>query len=244
MNDFHNRPNTDRGFDEFYNNTFNNNDYNNINIGRNYINKYNQSKNNSSKKYTTKTIIVYLFFIVMALVLLVLMGTILSLSISATNEPNPVKKQQLVQMTMYIFFCIFTFAGFGLLTYSIVDKKRKLKRCNHLIKATVVGYKNRASINHEKLYAESGQKPCVSPEYEFFYMGENYHVIESSARNFALPTIGSQIDMFINEEDPYDFYIEKKTGNLIIGFLFFAIGIGGLIYIFFWINIDLIIECH
>ena len=96
-----------------------------------------------------------------------------------------------------------------------------------MVKATVVGYKNRSRVNYDPDTGREG-KPCVSPEYEFFYMGKIYQVTEISSRNYALPEIGSQIDMLINEEDPYDFYVEEKTDaltSLFIGFLFLAIGI-------------------
>lgn len=255
MKDFDNRSNTDRRFDEFYNNTdrysdynsnFNsnhNNDrcplnssHNNVYNDRNYTDNYDKNikeferNHNQTKKGCIKPIIFFLsFFSVVAF--LGAMGIILFLDTSAANETNPVKQQQLEQMAMYIFFGIFTLAGLGMLILPKIDKKIKLNRCKCVVKATVVGYKNRSRVNYDPDTGREG-KPCVSPEYEFFYMGKIYQVTESSSRNYALPEIGSQIDMLINEEDPYDFYVEEKTDaltSLFIGFLFLAIGIVGLI---------------
>lgn len=128
---------------------------------------------------------------------------------------------------MYIFFAIFTLIGFGVGIYPIINKKRKLKRCKCLVKATVTGYERHHSSKGGSTYA---------PKYEFFYMGEIYNVQESSSRNFALPAKGSQIDMLINEEDPYDFYIEQKAVDvlmLVVGFMFFVVGIWSMISNFY-----------
>ena len=194
-----------RDFDEFYN-------------------------HNQTKKGCIRPIIFFLTFLG-AVAFLGAVGIVLFLDISAANETNPVKQQQLEQMAMYIFFGVFALAGLGMLILPKINKKIKLNRCKCIVKATVVGHKKRSKVNYD-LDTGREEKPCVSPEYEFFYMGKIYHVISSSSRNFALPAIGSQLDMFINEEDPYDFYVEEKIDDLtslFIGFLFFAIGIVGLI---------------
>jgi uncharacterized membrane protein YjgN (DUF898 family) len=130
-------------------------------------NKYNQSKNNSSKKGCIKPIIFFLSFLIVVAFLGVI-GIILFLDTSAANETDPVKQQQLEQMAMCIFFGVFTLIGLGILILPKIDKKIKLNRCKCMVKATVVGYKIRSRVNYDPDTGREG-KPCVSPEYEFFY---------------------------------------------------------------------------
>lgn len=200
------------------NGTYNNNNYDNINRTANYEKRAKNFERvyKKQKKDSALAILVILAFFGV-------FGTFIFLAIMESNATSLAEQKQIEQMTTYVFFAIFSLVGFGVMVFPIINKKGKLKRCKYLVKATVTGFDRRHSSKGGSTYA---------PQYEFFYNGEIYNVQESSSRNFALPSRGAQVDMLINEEDPYDFYVEQKASEwfvIIIGFMFFAAGIWGLV---------------
>lgn len=255
MRDFENSSNTNRDFDKFYNNNYHSNEGYSANdncnndrctVNRDYNNNYNYdndrystnsaynnypNKNDENlndleeffKKYkkqrTISTILFFIFFIIIAVFF----------AIGITTD-DPKLKDQATQIFGYVFLGVCILSGVGLLLYPSTRRYIKKKRCKHLLKATVIGLKE------ERVYTEKydggHQAKSAFPQYEFYYMGKTYRVMEKSSRNFALPKIGSQVDMLINEENPYDFYVDEKSEDIlfiVVGLMFF---IGSISYIF------------
>lgn len=250
MRNFDNRQNKDRNFDNFnnqnhdsyggYNNYYNNSDYynsnsNNYNGDSNYYNNSNSSNsvfenisdnriydygyNKSSKrieefykhkkKENRKNIL--LFFTI--LIILVSFGAYLIIGYYLQSTGVPSETMRNYEKIFPGFTCLI---GLGLMVIPPINKYIKKKHCRHLLKATVVDLKSGYDNEGHRVY---------KPVYDFYYKGQIYHVEDSSARNFSLPTVGSQIDMLINEDDPYEFYVEFKMGDffyMVGGLMFFV----------------------
>ena len=97
------------------------------------------------------------------------------------------------------------------------------KNCKCKLQATIVDTHTERVKYGRRAYA---------PIYEYFYEGRVYLVRTDVHRRFFIPKIGSKVDIYINEMNPTDFYVEEKfeiTGGLILGVVLVA---GALISIF------------
>lgn len=113
-----------------------------------------------------------------------------------------------------LFSLLFFFLGLGIIITHLVNNILKKKRCTHIVNATVIGLKPHRDSNDDTT--------TYSPIYQFWFNGNEYTVTTSSSRNFALPKIGSQKDIYINPQSPTDFYSPAISDTLLIllfGFL-------------------------
>lgn len=216
-----------------YNNTFNSNYNNNSNgysknrayhntsyNGMNYNGTYNKNsdrfpewfKQNEKKPKKSRALFLAILPLIMIFILLVarVIGFI-----------SPKLEDLCGKLFMILFFGSFTAIGLFSLLSKPIQNYRKKKRCKYFVKAIVVDLKRKVS------HSSNGRKTLFLPQYEFCYRGKKYVVQESSARNFALPKIGAQIDMRINENDPYDFYVRSiplDVFHMIFGLVFLSAG--------------------
>lgn len=134
------------------------------------------------------------------------------------NSENLTFSDEFKNMAKEIFVLlilgIFGLIGLMMMLYPIINRRKKLKYCKCLVKATIIDFK--------RSYGPEGGT-SYHPVYEFCYKGEIYRVTNPMATLLTDPNIGTQVDIFINEDNPYDFYAQVKSTELFfiyLGFLF------------------------
>lgn len=244
MRNFDNHSDTDREFDEFNNQTTNNHvGYNNYNSYDNNSNYNNNNNNSNSSKSVFKNICqnsVYdndynrssknfeefykhqkkenikntLLFIVLVLIVLGVFIASCFLANAGNFNVSDMAQENVRKIFALIVSGVFGLVGLAILLYPIINKRKKMKRCKYLVKATIVDFKHSYdSEGHSSLH----------PVYKFCYKGDIYTVTNDMSLILAKPEIGSQVDILINEDNPYDFYEEIKSFELFsicFGFLF------------------------
>lgn len=115
---------------------------------------------------------------------------------------------------------VFLLIGFGMMFIPKIESNKKKKRCTQPVKATV--------LNIEKRYNGTDSNGNKSYEYiytyQYFYLGKEYFIVTKESKR-GIPTVGEEIDILINHNDPEDYFIENKLKD-IISFVFSLYWIG------------------
>lgn len=215
MGFFDNRSDTQKKIDEYYkvrNNNFptNENQYNSV-PNCNYQNNYsvnNQEPNYQNKVYvkpSNKSVAIIMLVFLIFFVSMILMSLLSSVnSFVASIMPA-------------CCLSMFALAGLSVSFAPIITGIIKKRRCKIQLKALVVDIQSRRSRKGKRSYA---------PVYEYSYMGTQYVARAHSYRNYALPEIGDEVNLLINEANPEDFYVDDPKFNIftfIFGLVFAAI---------------------
>lgn len=104
----------------------------------------------------------------------------------------------------------------------------KMMRCRNKVSAYVDDYETdykAGQINLTDLDGVKRRKSARSMIFTFHYMGREYRVQESLASNMDLPTVGSQVILWINPENPEEFFRGRPL-TFIALFMMGAIALG------------------
>lgn len=112
-------------------------------------------------------------------------------------------------LLMYVFmpvvFGAFLLFGFALMFIPKIEAKKNRERCRYPVKAKI--------LNIKRQYAgktEDGRNTYTYTfTYQYFYLGREYFIVRKQGGGEILK-VGDEIDMFINENDPEDYYIKDK----------------------------------
>lgn len=225
-NQFYNGSNNYNGKYSTNNNQYNQNGYNNLNPNSadnntqdryqqncteqsdNFQNSYfdnNQQQNKQDKVYVKSEIDAKVILVLLFIVFVIIMATVLIASYNSA-------------FVIYIFFVMFSLAGLGIAFSPMIIRIFKKRHCKIALKGIVIDVKSKHSRNGGRTYA---------PIYEYSYMGTQY-VARVSYRNYAVPNVGDEVTILINEANPKEFYVDNLKINIlpiIIGLIFFALPI-------------------
>ena len=191
------------------NNNYNNRLYNADNIN-NMNNAYYQNQENPNRVYIKpprKSKAILLMFLIIFFLI-----AVLNVVSSTTN--NYAVSLIMARIAPYLFLSVFVFVGLSVAFGPIITGVIKKRRCKVQLKAIVVDM---------HCYRSSKGKRSYAPVYQYLYCGKEYIARASSHRNYALPAIGDEVDILINEMNPEDFYVDEKKANiftLIFGLIF------------------------
>lgn len=135
------------------------------------------------------------------------------------NEPIIVKVFSCVfGLGIYILFAA-GFFYFG--PWALVDYLRKINRCRHLVKGTVTDVKHvydKLLDNPDSFNADSGMawKPAIC----YTYNGNDYKAESSVVTSWKRHQAGQEVEIYINEKHPEEYYIRGEDTTLMIGFMF------------------------
>lgn len=191
------------------NNNYNNRPYDANNIN-NMNNAYYQNQENPNRVYVKPPrkhkAITFMFLIMFLLI---------AVSIIVSNTTNNYAVILIMaRIIPYLFISIFVFVGLSVAFGPIITGAIKKRRCKVQLKAIVIDMHCYRSSKGKRIYA---------PVYQYLYCGKEYIARASSHRNYALPAIGDEVDILINEMNPEDFYVDEKKADiftLIFGLIF------------------------
>lgn len=122
-------------------------------------------------------------------------------------------------ITAIPFLGVFLLVGIYLMLLPKVTKKQKLARCKRLVNAKIVDVRICVVNNNKKHY----------PTYKLYHNNKIYIIEAKTKKGFYVPQVGDFVPMFINEEDPSDFYIESKDEDTIVFVLGLIFGFAPII---------------
>ena len=112
----------------------------------------------------------------------------------------------LTTVIMVAMLGMFAVIGFGIAFGPMMKSRIKKRSCNHLVRATIIYVvKEHRGDNKYRYYST----------YQYYYNGIEYAITTEQYKGFLVPKVGDQLDMFINESDPEDYYIEQKEKEII-----------------------------
>lgn len=224
MRGFDNYPNKDSKTDDLNNQNLdrysNYNNYNNSNSSNSVFknlcinnaydndNDYNKALKNREELYKCRKKEAVKNKILFFVLVLIVLGVFVAFWICADSgdfNVSQIVQKNADKIFVIIMGFVFGLAGLAMLLYPIINKRIKMKRCKYLVKATIVDF---------KVSYDSEGHSSSHPVYQFCYNGETYTVTNSMSLVFGKPEIGTQVDIFINEDNPNDFYAEIKSYEL------------------------------
>ncbi|MEE0264080.1 MAG: DUF3592 domain-containing protein, partial [Acutalibacteraceae bacterium] len=121
------------------------------------------------------------------------------------NDPaiNAVLVEKIIPIGALLFVSAFSLY---LALQPTINTIRKKPRCTQSVIAKIVDVKSRRSNNGGRTYF---------PTYKYSYRGKIY--IIAAAKNMSLtpPYVGKELEMFINPDNPEEYYIGTKVINII-----------------------------
>lgn len=118
---------------------------------------------------------------------------------------------KLSELAPYGLVSVFYIVGLSMLIMPPIINKKKKERCTVPVQAVVIDHIR----NH------GGRHRTYAPLFEYEYRGVKYRERDniSIGNRSDLPMIGKKLPMYINEEEPTDFYVEweGKRSSMIVG---------------------------
>jgi hypothetical protein len=119
-------------------------------------------------------------------------------------------------------------------------KKKKQKRCTQLVEATCVALDPGGSESSRIEFNPEGDNPHIETAAKMYFRGQLNGVEIEFCNNVYTsphPELGEKRQLFVNPQDPNDYYDPLKRSTLELGIIFFGIitlvfGIYSLIEIF------------
>lgn len=183
MKDFDNRSNTNKEFEQYYNNSnYNTNNLNNSqtkNPNRVYINEY---------KSSAPIWYVVAFF------------SVFELLIISTFIEELILRTSIECLVPIIFLFVVSVMVLSATVTPLIKGILKRRCCKIRIKADVKDVHIKRDKNRTQVYT-----------YQYVYMGTEYIITTTERSSIKLPETGDRADVLINENNPKDYYIGSKV---------------------------------
>ena len=113
------------------------------------------------------------------------------------------------------FAAVFFYFG----PYALVEYFMKISRCRRLVKGTVTDVKNVPSKFHLPDDLNSNSK-VWEPAICYTYNGVDYKATSSVVTSWKRHQAGQEVEIYINEKHPEEYYLRGEDKSMIIGFMF------------------------
>lgn len=121
-----------------------------------------------------------------------------------------------------LFASLFVIIGVGLIVFTLLRSKSKSERCS--VKVTAVVKDMLKNYSHR----DGHSSITYCPVYEFYYSGEYLEGCTNEYRNFDLPQVGQEVEIYVNPDEPKEIFIPSKKSlgfSVVIGAIFAIMGI-------------------
>lgn len=135
---------------------------------------------------------------------------------------NEYTKSHITALIPAALLSVFILAGIAIITVTFLNNLLKKTRCTEIV--------NAVCINLNRTY-DSDSGNSYAPVYKYYYGGEEHIVAEDFYTNIDVPKIDSDVQLYINPENPEEIYRKSFLLNLFkygMGIIFLACGTAAL----------------
>ncbi|MEE0059469.1 MAG: DUF3592 domain-containing protein [Acutalibacteraceae bacterium] len=118
-------------------------------------------------------------------------------------------------LTPFLFVGVFLSIFIVPIIYTMVNNSKKSRRCTQQVVAKIVDVRT--------IYSSSGHKSNY-PTYKYYYNGKIYIVSSTNNKFVVDTTVGNEIPLRINPQEPTEFFIDSKKNSVATGCSLLFIG--------------------
>lgn len=112
-------------------------------------------------------------------------------------------KSHIMLLIPAALLAVFILVGLGIIIVTFLSNRTKKIHCTETVNAVCVRLSRRYSFNrtHSHAYA-----PTYAPVFNYWFSGKEYTVTESYYTNIDVPKLDSEVQLYINPDNPEEFY--------------------------------------
>ena len=136
---------------------------------------------------------------------------------------NEYIKSHIMTLIPAALLSVFILAGIAIITVTFSTNLSQKTHCTESLTAVCINLNRTHNSDSGSSYA---------PVYKYYYGGEEYIVAQDFYTNIDVPKIDSEVELYINPENPGEFYRKSFLLNLFkygMGIIFLACGTAALI---------------
>ncbi len=136
---------------------------------------------------------------------------------------NDYIKAHIMSLIPAAFLSVFILAGIAIISVTFLTNLSQKTHCTESVTAVCINLNRTHDSDSGSSYA---------PVYKYYYGGEEYISAQDFYTNIDVPKIDSEVELYINPENPGEFYRKSFLQNLVkygMGIIFLACGTAALI---------------
>lgn len=136
---------------------------------------------------------------------------------------NDYIKSHIMALIPAALLSVFILVGIAITAGTFINNLSQKLHCTESITAVCINLNRRHDSDSGSVYA---------PVYKYYYGGEEYIVAQDFYTNIDVPKIDSKVELYINPENPEEFYRKSFLQNLVkygLGIIFLTCGTAALI---------------
>ena len=138
-------------------------------------------------------------------------------------------KANIMSLIPIAALAVFILVGLGMTVFTFLNNRIKKIHCTEIVTAVCIKLNRKYSFDSSD---DIGGRPTYAPVFKYYFNGAEYTVTQSYYTNIDVPKLGSEVQLYINPDNPEEFYRPSFWVNFTIygmGIIFTISGAAALI---------------